>query len=84
MTCTSTYRLPWWLGGLVLPGMAAAQRLVDQVQPEMVLDTHDEPKAASGLVARVAQRIDLPLEAQLSALPGFRLAPAIGSDLTVA
>ncbi len=84
MTCTSTYRLPPWLGGLVLPGLEAAQRLVDQVRPELVLDTHDEPKAAAGLVARVAERVDVQLADQLTALPGFRAAPAIGSDFTVA
>ena len=49
------YQLPGFLGGVIKPGLPGLQSLVDQFQPEVVIQTHDEDKHARGLVSQLAQ-----------------------------
>ena len=49
------YQLPSWLGGQVAPGLGGLEALVQAVQPQWVVRTHDEPKRATGLVPRMAR-----------------------------
>lgn len=55
------YRLPWWLGGRILPGPAAADILVDALDPAWVLPLHEEDKRTEGVVRYVARRWATPL-----------------------
>jgi len=49
------YRLPAFLGGVVTPGLAGLKHLVESIEPDWVVATHDEDKHARGLVPRLAQ-----------------------------
>ncbi len=51
------YRLPLIFGGDVSPGIHKLADLVQQLNPQHVLQTHDELKHASGLISRLA-RVD--------------------------
>lgn len=57
ITSFAYFLLPFWLGGLINPGTAGALQLMVQLQPEHVVNTHDEDKRASGIVIRLAKRI---------------------------
>ena len=48
------YRLPAVLGGVVTPGLEGLRRLVEQLRPRCVIQTHDEDKHARGLIPRLA------------------------------
>ncbi len=82
LTSFARYALPWWLGGTVTPGLTHALKLIDGVQPRAVMATHDEAKAAAGLVACLARReaVDV-TDARLACVPLVR-AP-IGHTITV-
>jgi L-ascorbate metabolism protein UlaG (beta-lactamase superfamily) len=51
----TTYALPFFLGGTVNLGDAAAQDLARRTGARRVIDTHSEPKRARGLVAALAR-----------------------------
>jgi hypothetical protein len=49
-TTFTWFKLPKIMGGLVNPGYEAALKLADQLQAQYIINTHDEPKIAKGLV----------------------------------
>jgi hypothetical protein len=55
ITTLTHFTLPKILGGLINPGLDGARQLAEQIQPERILNTHDEPKRARGLVMRLAK-----------------------------
>ena len=55
----NTYKLPFFLGGTVSPGLDAVRKLIEAVKPERVVATHDEDKHAKGLVSKFA-RVTIP------------------------
>lgn len=61
ITTFTDFQLPAWLGGRVNPGLENVRALVRALRPEAVLNCHDEPKRARGLVSRIAkvERADL-------------------------
>ncbi len=59
------YKLPFFLGGVVSPGMPAVKELIRQIRPKHIVATHDEDKHAKGLVHRLAKVTFSPDEAQL-------------------
>ena len=59
------YKLPFFLGGIVSPGMSAVKQLVQQVNPKYIVATHDEDKHAKGLVHRLAKITFSPKTEQL-------------------
>lgn len=55
ITSFSTFKLPFFLGGYVNPGMKQAQELISQTNPKWIMATHDENKHASGIVKKIAK-----------------------------
>lgn len=55
VTTFSEFTLPALMGGKVNPGMEQVYRLTEQLQPEYVLNTHDEQKKMKGLVSKLAK-----------------------------
>lgn len=55
ITTFTHFKLPGFLGGEVNPGFPNAKRLVEQLKPEYVLNTHDEQKVGKGLVTKLAK-----------------------------
>ncbi|MCH2023589.1 MAG: MBL fold metallo-hydrolase [Saprospiraceae bacterium] len=55
ITSFSTFKLPFLLGGYVNPGIAQASKLINILKPRYIVATHDEDKASSGLVKRIAK-----------------------------
>lgn len=55
ITPFNRYELPFFLGGIVSPGMQGVQHLCDVLNPKKVIATHDEDKHAKGLVSRFAK-----------------------------
>jgi hypothetical protein len=53
-TSRNTYRLPIFLGGLIMPGERAADALLVACPGAVGLRIHDERKRSTGLVARLA------------------------------
>lgn len=51
------YKLPFFLGGTVAPGIEGLKKLVAQVKPKYIVATHDEDKYAKGIVDIVAKKI---------------------------
>lgn len=49
-TTFTWFKLPQIMGGLVNPGYEAALKLADQLKAQYIINTHDEPKIAKGLV----------------------------------
>lgn len=49
------YKLPALLGGVVAPGLAGLEALVEATQPKHIVQTHDEPKHGRGLVPMLAK-----------------------------
>jgi hypothetical protein len=62
------YRLPFFLGGTVAPGLDGLRRLTKRVNPDHIVATHDEDKFATGLVTRLA-RVTRVGKADLKAFP---------------
>lgn len=56
------YKLPFFLGGVVSPGMKGLQNLLRDTQAEKFVSTHDEDKHAKGLVSRMANVIRYSVE----------------------
>lgn len=59
------YKLPFFLGGTVAPGLAAVERLIKTHKPEHLVATHDEDKHAKGLVHKFAKITFSPSHAEL-------------------
>ncbi len=57
ITSFSLFRLPGWMGGDVNPGMDRARQLVEMLDPQKVVHTHDEEKNARGIVKKIARVI---------------------------
>ena len=55
ITSFSLFKMPFFLGGAVNPGKENALKLVEKLNPEKVLQTHDEDKHAKGLVKKIAK-----------------------------
>lgn len=51
------YKLPFFLGGVVSPGIDGVKHLCDVLDPKKVIATHDEDKHAKGLVSKFAKII---------------------------
>lgn len=49
------YRLPFFLGGTVSPGLRGLEKLMRDSKAERFASTHDEDKHATGLVSRLAR-----------------------------
>lgn len=65
----STYRLPFWLGGMVTKGIKNVQQIQQHFRPSRLFATHDEPKEGVGLVSRMARKY-YPSESELQAAIG--------------
>lgn len=48
------YKLPFFLGGLVSPGLNGVKHLCEILEPKKVVATHDEDKHAKGIVSKLA------------------------------
>ena len=48
------YRLPFFLGGTVSPGLSAVKNLIKTLLPKHIIATHDEDKHAKGLIQKLA------------------------------
>ena len=55
ITTFSDFRLPKLLGGHVNPGMENVDYLIHLLNPDFVVNSHDEEKKMSGLVGRYAK-----------------------------
>ena len=51
----STYKLPFFLGGIINPGLQDRKALVENIQAELVLQTHDGDSHSSGLIKKIAK-----------------------------
>lgn len=49
------FKLPFFLGGTVSPGLKGLTQLTNYLQPKHIIATHDEDKHAKGLVIRMAK-----------------------------
>lgn len=49
------YKLPFFLGGLVSPGLNGVKHLCETIDPKKVVATHDEDKHAKGIVSKFAR-----------------------------
>jgi hypothetical protein len=64
------FRLPAILGGHVNPGVTNAEHLIDRLQPDHVINTHDEDKRAKGLVSSMA-KVSFPDFEEIKKKKGF-------------
>ena len=65
------FRLPFFLGGVIAPGISGLSHLVEKLRPANIVATHDEDKHATGLVMRLA-KVKRHSGADLEALPMFK------------
>ncbi|OHX68097.1 MBL fold metallo-hydrolase [Flammeovirga pacifica] len=49
------YKLPFFLGGVVSPGIKSVENLCQKLSPKVVVPTHDEDKYAKGIVSKFAK-----------------------------
>lgn len=49
------YKLPFFLGGTVSPGLEGVKHLCQTLRPKAVISTHDEDKYARGIVSKFAK-----------------------------
>jgi hypothetical protein len=63
------YKLPFFLGGVVSPGIDGVKHLCDVLDPEKVISSHDEDKHAEGLVSKFAKIIRPSSQESLHKLP---------------
>jgi hypothetical protein len=66
LATSATYGLPFFLGGTVNLGLAAAQRLCVALRADRFVDTHSERKPATGAVRRFA-RLEFPSAQEVAA-----------------
>lgn len=57
ITTFTLYELPFFLGGKINPGKTSAEKLIHQLSPQFVLNTHDENKPAKGISNQLAKRV---------------------------
>ncbi len=57
ITPFNLYKLPFFLGGVVSPGLEGVEHLCEVLNPRKVIATHDEDKHAKGLVSKFAKII---------------------------
>ncbi|NLR90125.1 MULTISPECIES: MBL fold metallo-hydrolase [Flammeovirga] len=55
VTPFNLYKLPFFLGGVVSPGIKGVEHLCETIQPKVVVPTHDEDKYAKGIVSKFAK-----------------------------
>jgi len=55
ITPFNRYRLPFFLGGTLAPGIDGLQKLTQTFNPSHIVCTHDEDKHATGLVSKLAK-----------------------------
>lgn len=55
ITSFSTFKLPFFLGGSVNPGLHKSKSLAALVEADYLFQTHDEDKHAHGIVKKIAQ-----------------------------
>jgi hypothetical protein len=55
ITPFNRYELPFFLGGIVSPGLEGVKHLCDVLKPKKVIPTHDEDKHTKGLVSKFAK-----------------------------
>ena len=70
ITSFSRFKLPFFLGGAVNPGMDNAMELIRQLNPDKVVHTHDENKHAKGLVKKIAKVVYPDPDALVRSLAG--------------
>lgn len=70
ITSFSLFKMPFFLGGAVNPGKEKALAMVEKLNPEKVLQTHDEDKHAKGLVKKIAKIVYPTIEELQSDLKG--------------
>lgn len=56
ITTTTTYKLPFWLGGTINLGSLNALKMQEKCKAKWLVTTHDEQKKGSGLVERLARK----------------------------
>lgn len=71
LTTFNEYKLPFFLGGTLAPGISGLQELVRAFRPNYVAATHDEDKHATGLVMRLA-RVRRYSHEEIAELPELR------------
>jgi L-ascorbate metabolism protein UlaG (beta-lactamase superfamily) len=57
ITTFTLYQLPFFLGGKINPGKQEAEKLIQQIAPRFILNTHDEDKPAKGISNKLAKRV---------------------------
>lgn len=57
ITTFTLYQLPFFLGGKINPGKNSAEKLIQQLSPKFILNTHDEDKPAKGISNKLAKRL---------------------------
>jgi len=67
ITSFSTFQLPFFLGGMVNPGLKKAKKLVQILNPIKLIATHDEDKHAVGLVKKIA-KVNYPTKEYLTSI----------------
>jgi hypothetical protein len=55
LSTTTSFKLPFFLGGAVNPGIAHSIALINHFKPAFFINTHDEKKGKKGLVALLAE-----------------------------
>lgn len=63
------YKLPFFLGGVVSPGLDGVKHLCEVLEPKNVIATHDEDKHATGLVSKFAKIIRPSSAEELQQIP---------------
>jgi hypothetical protein len=79
ITSFSEIQLPGFMGGKVNPGMDNVNQLFEALQPEHIINTHDEQKTATGLVMKIAKtkyadlnKLDEPLASKFLTIKGYK------------
>jgi hypothetical protein len=57
ITTTTTYNLPFFLGGTVNLGLKEAKAVLNKTKSSVVLATHDQQKESKGLVGWFARPV---------------------------
>jgi len=56
ITTTTSYKLPFWLGGTINLGINKALQLLEKTNAKKLITTHDEQKVGKGLVEKLARK----------------------------
>ncbi|MEQ8713164.1 MAG: MBL fold metallo-hydrolase [Cyclobacteriaceae bacterium] len=78
ITSFSEIQLPGFMGGKVNPGMDNVHELFSTLNPQHIINTHDEQKTAKGLVMKIAKtkyadidQLDQPLASKFLRVEGY-------------